>query len=519
MRLYQYLLDAAQEVPDRIALEFMGMHVPFGFLAAEAQQIAAGLVREGIRPGQSIGLMLPNVPPFAASYFGALMAGAVVVPFNVMLQGREVEYLVRDSDIKLIVVYELFVPQVLAGIQHLPNPPKVFVVGKQPEGGRPYHDLYEDASSFRPLEVDSNLPVMTLYTSGTTGKPKGAQITNANVIANLDMFESIIPAQPDDKWLCVLPLFHVFALNGILNSAVRHRTAVVLHPKFDLEPAIASLCEDGITSFAGVPTMYFYLLKHPKIAELKFPKLRYCISGGAAMPVEVLTQFEKLTGVPIYEGFGLTETTVSVCINRPESRKIGSIGLPFKGVQMKIFDDNDQELPDGEVGEVVIKAPNVMLGYLNKAEETAEALRGGWFHTGDLGYRDDEGFYYIVDRKKDMIIKGGFNIYPREIEEVLFALPQVAEAAVIGAFDEAKGEHIVAVIAFKPGQQLSQAQIMAHLEENLAKYKLPQEIVFRSELPKGPTGKILKRELRNQWDQWNRDRVRAEEEPASVAGS
>jgi long-chain acyl-CoA synthetase len=519
MRLYQYLIDAAQQEPDRIALEFMGMRIPFGFLAQEAQQVAAGLIGQGIRPGQSVGLMLPNVPPFAASYFGALMAGAVVVPFNVMLQGPEIEYLVRDSDIRVIIAYEMFVPNVLAGIAKLANPPKVFVVGKDTHGQQPYHALYGDTGNFRPVEVDTNRPVMTLYTSGTTGKPKGAQITNANVIANLDMFESIIPAQADDKWLCVLPLFHVFALNGILNSAVRHRTAVVLHPKFELEAAINSLLEDEVTSFAGVPTMYFYLLKHPRLAELKSARLRYCISGGAAMPIEVLTKFEKVTGVPIYEGFGLTETTVSVSINRPENRKVGSIGLPFAGVEMKIFDDNDNELPCGEVGEVVVRAPNVMLGYLNKPEETAEALRGGWFHTGDLGYRDEDGFFYIVDRKKDMIIKGGFNIYPREIEEVLFQLPQVAEAAVLGAFDEAKGEHIVAVIAFKPGQQLAQAEIMAHLEKNLAKYKWPQEIVFRPELPKGPTGKILKRELRKQWDQWNRDRVRGEGEAASLAGS
>jgi long-chain acyl-CoA synthetase len=313
-------------------------------------------------------------------------------------------------------------------------------------------------------------------------------------------------------------LFHVFALNGILNASIRSRTTVVLHTRFDLDQCMQSLMDDEITSFAGVPTMYFYLLKHPKLG--KFPKLRYCISGGAAMPVEVMTQFEKVTGVPIYEGFGLTETTVSVSINRPESRKVGSIGKPFEAVQMKIVDDDDKDVPNGDVGEVVIKAPNVMLGYLNRPEETAEALRNGWFHTGDLGYRDDDGYFYIVDRKKDMIIKGGFNIYPREIEEVLFQLPEVAEAAVIGAFDEAKGEHIVAVVAFKPEKHLTEAQVAAHLESQLAKYKRPQEIVFRPELPKGPTGKILKRELRLQWDQWNRDRPPAKKGvPQEAAGS
>jgi len=504
MRLYQYLLEAAQEEPDRIALEFMGMQFPYSLVAAEARQVAAGLVAAGIKPGDSVGVMVPNIPQFVTVKYGILMAGAVLVPFNVMLQGPEIEYLVRDSDIKLIVAYEMFAPAVAAGIKNLASPPPVYVVGKENHGFHYYHELLKDDPNFRPVEVDTNLPIMTLYTSGTTGKPKGAQITNANVIANLEMFESIIPAEEGDKWLCVLPLFHVFALNGILNASIRKRTTIVLHPRFDLDQCLQSLAEDGITSFAGVPTMYFYLLKHPKVAE-KFPRLRYCISGGAAMPVEVMNQFEKITGVPIYEGFGLTETTVSVCINRPEARKIGSIGQPFVGVEMKIFDDNDNEVANGEVGEVVIKAPNVMKGYLNRPEETAEALRNGWFHTGDLGYRDDDGFFFIVDRKKDMIIKGGFNIYPREIEEVIFQLPEVAEAAVIGAFDEAKGEHIVAVVACKPGQHLSEQQVATHLESQLAKYKLPQEIVFRPELPKGPTGKILKRELRQQWDQWNRD--------------
>lgn len=509
MRLYEHLLAAAQEQPDSIALEFMGTKVPYAALAHQARQVAAGLQAEGIRPGDTVGVMLPNIPQFASAYFGTLLAGGVVVPFNVMLQADEVEYLVTDSNIRLIVTYEMFAEQVVRGTQHLPNPPKVFVVGQNTAGQRSFQELLKDDPNFKPVEVDPSLPILTLYTSGTTGRPKGAQITDANVIANLDMFESIVPQQPGDKWLCVLPLFHVFALNGILNSSIRSRTTVVLQPRFDLETCFNSLATDGITSFAGVPTMYFYLLKHPKIAEIKFPNLRYCISGGAAMPVEVLGQFEKLTGVPIYEGFGLTETTVSVSINRPERRKIGSIGQPFAGVDMRIFDDNDVELANGEVGEVVIKAPNVMLGYLNKPAETAEAMRKGYFHTGDLGYRDDEGFFFIVDRKKDMIIKGGFNIYPREIEEALFQLPQVAEAAVIGTFDEAKGENVIAIVACKPNQNLVAADVMAHLEKQLAKYKLPQEIVFRPELPKGPTGKILKRELRDQWTQWNRDRAPA----------
>lgn len=508
MKVYENLLNAAAETPDTMCYEFMGAQFPYALVAAEAKALAAGLLKLGIQPGDSIGCMLPNIPPFVAVHFGTLMAGCVFVPMNVMLLGPEIEYLIRDSKIKVIVTYEMFAQNVEDGLKHLEHPPKVFVVGANTGSYHPYHELLHYDTSFEPVEVDENLPIQTLYTSGTTGKPKGAQITNANVIANLKMFESILPSEPGDKALCVLPLFHVFALNAVLNASVWQRSTVVMQPKFDVDACVRSLAEDGITSFAGVPTMYFYMLKHPEIAQLKFPKLRHCVSGGAAMPVEVMNQWEQLTGVPIYEGFGLTETTVSVSINRPGRRKVGSIGMPFDGVDMRIFDESDQEVPIGEVGEVVVRSPNVMKGYLNKPDDTAEAMRSGYFHTGDLGYRDEEGFFYIVDRKKDMIIKGGYNIYPREIEEVLYQIPEVAEAAVIGVFDEVKGEHVRAVVAFKPGKSLTPEAIEVFLEQRLAKYKLPQEYAIVGELPKGPTGKILKRELRAQHEQWNRDRTK-----------
>lgn len=519
MRLYDYLLNAAREEPDRIALEFQGMQIPYMLVAHEARQVASGLIAHGVKPGDSVGIMLPNIPQFVACQFGTLMAGAVMVPLNVMLTGPEIEYIAGDSKLRVLITYEMFAPQVSAGIKDMEDPPQVFVIGANTDGHHGYPALLKDDPDFKPIEVDPALPIQTLYTSGTTGKPKGAQITGANIIANLDMMESIFPAEPDDKALCVLPLFHCFALNGVLNAAIRNRTAVLLHPRFDLEACVKSLAEDDITSFAGVPTMYFYILKHPGLADIKFPKLRYCVSGGAAMPVDVMTQWEKVTGVPIYEGFGMTETTVSVCINRPEARKPGSIGRPFQGVEMKIFDDEDRELPDGDVGELVIKAPNIMCGYLNQPEATAEAMQGGWFHTGDMGYRDEDGFFYIVDRKKDMIIKGGFNVYPREIEECIYELPEVAEAAIVGAFDEAKGEHIVAVIALKPGKTLGEEQIAAHLEKKLAKYKWPQQYRFMPELPKGPTGKILKREITAGLEQWNRDRARPKGAAAKTASA
>jgi long-chain acyl-CoA synthetase len=322
-------------------------------------------------------------------------------------------------------------------------------------------------------------------------------ITNQNVLAQLDMTDDLFPPEPGDKALCVLPLFHVFALNGVLNASIRHCATVVLHVKFELDAAVKSLQQDGITSFAGVPTMYFYILKHPDIATLAFPKLKRCVTGGAAMPVDVLRSFEDKFNLPIYEGYGLTETTVSICCNRPGAKKVGSVGKPYPAVQLKIIDDDGREATTGERGEIIVKGPNIMRGYLNRPEATAEAIIDGWLHTGDVGYVDDDGFVFIVDRKKDMIIKAGYNIYPREIEEVLYQMPQVAEAAVVGVQDEAKGEQVRAVISVRPGAELDGQQVESYLKQNLAKYKLPSEYVFVSELPKGPTGKILKRELRN----------------------
>jgi long-chain acyl-CoA synthetase len=471
--VFEYLLSAEAETPDRIALEFMGQRISYAALAQNARKLANGLRAHGISAGKSIGLMLPNVPQFAEALYGSWINGNVIVPMNVLLTAPEVRYLVEDSKLAAIFVYEMFLPSVEAAIAGLREPPRVIVIGK-PGEHIAYSALIEGTKPVTtPRATTQGEHILTIYTSGTTGKPKGAVITNSNVLAQLDMTENLFPTHEGDKVLCVLPLFHVFALNGVLNFNIRGRGTVVLHPKFEVDAAAKSLQTDGITVFAGVPTMYFYLLKHPEIATLRFPVLRYCVSGGAAMPLEVMNTFEDRFGVPIYEGYGLTETTVSV----------------------RIVDDERRDVPTGERGEIVVRGPNLMQGYLNRPEATAEAIVDGWFHTGDVGCVDAEGFVYIVDRKKDMIIKGGYNIYPREIEEVLYQLPQIAEAAVVGVRDEAKGEQVRACISVKPGASLDAEAVENHLKENLAKYKLPSEYVFMNELPKGPTGKILKREL------------------------
>ena len=494
--VFEYLLAAEAETPERIALEFMGQKVSFGALAQNARKLASGLRAQGVRPGTSVGLILPNIPHFPEALYGSWINGNVVVPMNVLLTPPEIRYLVEDSSIRALFVFEMFLPAVEAAIAELAEPPRVFVIGN-PGKHTAYGALLEGSQPAASRSSSAEEHVLTIYTSGTTGKPKGAVITNANVLAQMDMTEDLFPPREGDKTLCVLPLFHVFALNGVLNNAIRHCATVVLHVKFELDPAVKSLQNDGITTFAGVPTMYFYILKHPEIATLKFPKLRMCVTGGAAMPVDVLRSFEDKFNVPIYEGYGLTETTVSVCCNRPGARKPGSVGKPYPGVQLKIVDDAGREVKTGERGEIIVKGPNIMQGYLNRPEATAETIVDGWLHTGDIGLVDDEVFVFIVDRKKDMIIKGGYNIYPREIEEVLYQMPQVAEAAVVGVQDDAKGESVRAVISVRPGAELDEQQIEKHLSENLAKYKLPSEYVFVTELPKGPTGKILKRELRN----------------------
>jgi long-chain acyl-CoA synthetase len=496
---YEFLLAAGAETPDRPAIEFGERRLSYGELADRSLRVGGALRAMGIEPGRSIGLMLPNMPEFVAALHGAWIDGAVVVPFNVLLAEREIRYQIEDSDIALMVVHEAFVERVEQAIEGLTRPPRIAVVGEA--GRRLSFDELLDAEPMREPHAHSpETHIQTIYTSGTTGKPKGAVITAANLRAQLEMAQCVFNITDETKYLCVLPLFHVFGLNAILAGVIHNRATMVLHPKFEAEAAVRSLESDAVTDFAGVPTMFFFILKQTEGRDVRFPSLTHCITGGAPMPVEVLREFERRFGATIYEGYGLTETTVSVCCGRSAHvRKIGSIGRPYDGVEMRVVDDAGAEIPHGQVGEIVVRGPNLMRGYLNKPEATAEAIRDGWFHTGDLGKRDDEGYFFIVDRKKDMILRGGCNIYPREIEEVIYELPEVSEAAVVGLPDEAKGETVAAAIAFKPGKSMSEAAMREHVEARVAKYKRPSEYVFLDALPKGPTGKILKRELRDRW--------------------
>jgi long-chain acyl-CoA synthetase len=337
-----------------------------------------------------------------------------------------------------------------------------------------------------------------LYTSGTTGRPKGAELSHANMFLNaMVSADKLLGITGDDILLATLPLFHSFGQTCVMNVSMYLGATMTMVPRFEPVKVMEIIQRDKVTLFAGVPTMYFYLLNHPAAGDYDLSSLKRCCSGGSAMPVEVMHAFNKKHNVQIMEGYGLSETSPVASFNhldRPS--KPGSVGTPIWGVQMGIFDPEGKQLPPGELGEIAIRGHNVMKGYYKRPDATAEVIRNGWFRTGDLGKVDEDGFFFILDRVKDMIIRGGFNVYPREIEEYLYAHPAVAEAAVIGVPDPALGEEIKAVVACKPGQSVSEQELMDYLKERLAAYKYPRSIEFRDSLPKTATGKILKRELK-----------------------
>jgi long-chain acyl-CoA synthetase len=491
LNLGSILLASAAERADHTAVKLDDRELSYAELDRAARGVASSLRARGIAPGDTVALMIPNVPEFTIGYFGILYAGCTVVPLNVLLSAPEVTYHLQDSNAKLLLAHPLFQGPAEqgaaeAGVPCLPS-----------EGGA--ESLLGLAAS-APLDAlhptDPNDTAVILYTSGTTGKPKGAELTHSNLLLNCAVVvPKLLPLGPDDVALAALPLFHSFGQTCIQNATLSLGGTFTLLPRFTPEAAAAVVARDRVTLFAGVPTMYFALLHHDGGAD--FGSVRFCMSGGAPMPVEVMKAFEERFDVQILEGYGLSETSPVASFNVPgKPRKPGSIGYPVWGVEMAIMDDDDQPLPDGERGEICIRGHNIMKGYLGRPDATAETMKGGWFHSGDVGIRDAEGSYTIVDRVKDMILRGGFNVYPREVEEVLYAHAAVAEAAVIGIEHESHGEEVKAVVSLAPGQSATPEDLIAWCKERLAAYKYPRIVEFVGDLPKGPTGKILKRELK-----------------------
>ena len=403
----------------------------------------------------------------------------------------------------MLITFEGFADEAVAGARQAGDVP-TYVVNlpghdQRPEGTRHYDELYfaDDTGDIEPTNADDTAVI--IYTSGTTGKPKGAELTHFQMFMNCTVSGELFGLRGDDIATAVLPLFHVFGLSSVLNMIVRFGVTMVLIPRFEADAVLDAMARHRCTIFTGVPTMYFALLQ-ADLAGRDLSSLRVCVSGGAAIPGEVIRAFEeKFPGVVILEGYGLTETASTTTFNfSAEQRKVLSIGLPIWGVEVRVVDEEDKPLPPGpeNIGEIIIRGHNLTKGYYRNPDATAEAFRGGWFHTGDLAYADEDGYLFVVDRKKDMVIRGGYNVYPREIEEVLFAHPAVAEAAVIGRPDPRLGEEVVALLVLKPGAQADPDDIIAYCRERLAAYKYPREVIIVDDLPKGPTGKILKRELR-----------------------
>jgi long-chain acyl-CoA synthetase len=490
--LAQLLTETTSRHGARPALKLDDAVVTYTMVNEGAARVAGLLKHRGLQPGDHVGVMLPNVPYFAAVYYGILRAGGVVVPMNVLLKGREVSFYLSDSDARQVFAWYDFAEVAEEGAAASGTE----VISVKPSG---FDQLLAGAPrETEDVERDGSDTAVILYTSGTTGTPKGAELTHANMLDNCFYGGTeLMRISETDVILGALPLFHSFGQTCCLNTGVRAGACLTMIPRFEPGKALEVIQRDKVTLFDGVPTMYHAMLNHPERARYDVSSLRLCVSGGSAMPVEVMRGFEKRFGCIILEGYGLSETSPVASFNHPDrERKPGSIGTPIYGVEMKVVDDQGNDLPIGDVGEIVVRGHNVMKGYLNRPDATAETLTDGWLHTGDLARMDEDGYFFIVDRKKDMIIRGGYNVYPREVEEVLYEHPAVLEAAVVAVPDEALGEEVGAAIVLRPGADGSTENIRDFVKERVAAYKYPRRIWFSDQLPMGATGKVLKREIR-----------------------
>jgi long-chain acyl-CoA synthetase len=485
------LTATAKEHGDRPAVRLDDFVLTYAQLEDGARRVTALLKARGVGPGDRVGLVLPNVPPFPVLFYGVLGVGAVVVPMNPLLKAREVQYYLEDSGASLVFAWHAMADEAAkaaasVGIDCVPVDPQDFL-----------DLLAEHEPVDEVVEREDDDTVVLLYTSGTTGHPKGAELTHANLATNAAMTaETLVELRPDDVVMGCLPLFHCFGLTCGLNAAVLGGACLTLIPRFDARKALEVIGRDRVTVFEGVPTMYAGMLHVEDAESYDVSTLRTCISGGSAMPVEVMKSFEKTFGCIVLEGYGLSETAPVASFNRPDlERKPGSIGLPVRGVEMKLVDDQGGDVEQGDVGEIAIRGENVMKGYWGRADATAEAIPDGWFRSGDMARQDEDGYFFIVDRKKDLIIRGGYNVYPREVEEALYEHDAVAEVAVVGVPHDDLGEEVGAAVALKPGQQATVEELQAFAKERLAAYKYPRLLWVVDALPKGPTGKILRREV------------------------
>jgi long-chain acyl-CoA synthetase len=489
--LADLLTRSAAARPERTAVKLDDFELTYAQLDDAAARVAGLLKAKGVEPGDRVGIMLPNVPHFAACYYGALRAGAVIVPLNILLKAREVGFHLQDSGARVILAWHQSADAAHAGADEAAA--ECVLV----EPGAFESLVARCAPAPEVVEREADDTAVILYTSGTTGTPKGAELTHANLLRNVEVSIGLFGFDDRAVILGALPFFHAFGQTCALNATIAAGGCLTLLPRFDAGRALEIVERDGVTVFEGVPTMFAGMLHDPRAAEADTSTLEVCVSGGAAMPVEVMHAFEERFGCQVIEGYGLSETSPVASFNRRDrERKPGSIGLPIDGVEMRLIDDEGATVPAGEPGEVAIRGHNVMKGYWKRPDATAAAIDAdGWFRTGDIATVDADGYFYIVDRKKDMVIRGGYNVYPREIEEVLYEHPAVREAAVIGVPHDTLGEEVGAAVALKTGADATPDELRAYVKERVAAYKYPRHVWIVGELPKGPTGKILKREI------------------------
>jgi long-chain acyl-CoA synthetase len=490
MNLARILTDSAERDPGHVAIKLDDAELTYAQLDGASAHFVGLLRARGFEPGDRVGVMLPNVPHFPVCYYGVLRAGGIVVPMNVLLKKREVAYYLGDSGAKLLFAWHGFAQDAQAGAEEAGAECALVTPGEFEQQVGAAEAITEAANT-----ADDDTAVL-LYTSGTTGQPKGAELTHANLTLNSEGSRNLFGLGDKAVTLGALPLFHSFGQTCSMNGTLGGGGTLTLIPRFDPAKALEIIQRDRVNIFQGVPTMYGAMLHYSDRASFDVSSLQLCASGGSAMPVELLRGFEEAFGCKIMEGYGLSESSPVASFNHADrERKPGSIGTPIANVEMAVVGDDGNDVAQGEVGEIVIRGYNVMKGYWHRPEATAETIIDGWLHTGDMGRTDEDGYFYVVDRKKELIIRGGYNVYPREIEEVLYEHPAVREAAVLGLPDDEYGEEVAAAVALKDGATATPDELRDHVKQQVAAYKYPRQVWLVDELPKGPTGKILKREI------------------------
>ncbi|MGK7379521.1 fatty acid--CoA ligase family protein [Planococcus sp. 1R117A] len=513
MNLGKLVHEISQQDPSKTAYHFMGKDTSYGEFDQSVTKFAGALKSLGIEKGDHVAFLLGNTPHFLISLYATMRLGATAVPINPIYAPNEIAYILKDSDAKAVIALDALLPLIEKAHLALPAVSSFIVCETAPETAaklaelpadvkakvHAFSDLIRKPRSFeQTVEVQTDDNAVILYTSGTTGKPKGAMLTHENLYSNARDVGAYLGITPDDRVVATLPVFHVFALTVVVNAPLMQGATIILVPRFNPKEVFEAIKSQKATIFAGVPTMFNFMYQFPEAQTADFETVRLAISGGSAMPVALLHNFEEKFKVRVSEGYGLSEASPVTCFNPIDrERKAGSIGTSIINVENKVVNELGEEVPAGEVGELIVRGPNVMKGYYKMPEETNAALRDGWLYTGDLARVDEEGYFYIVDRKKDMIIVGGYNVYPREVEEVLFAHPGVLEAAVVGLPDPNFGEAVHAYVVLKDASVTTE-DLHTYCVEHLAKYKVPRHFEILEDLPKNTTGKILRRSLKEQ---------------------